>query len=198
MTTKGYYNFPYSIGETNDGAVLLVEPFTDSNIEPVPLDTTTFNGEGSSIPSLDIATSGFPCSDDRFAGCNEDQGLNGVCAVLRGYTASQALPILDTNNAVGALLTYQGSSCGGHSGGPLSAPDSGVPGFGILVSGHTFDCSLEGGSSGSTYSQIVDKNQRYGVFVDALVLAIEKATGVDPLPRKHVAAAQPQPRKHTV
>lgn len=200
VTTRGWFELPDSLGASNDGAVLYVQPLTQANTQPSPVATTTFNGVGSSIPALNITTSGFPCADDRFEGCDAANGLDDICGVLRGYTVGDALPILGSNNVIGDLIVYQGSSCGGHSGGPLSAPDNGVSGFGILVSGPTVDCTLAGGSSGSTYTQIVDKVQRYGVYVDALATAVTDAAGAaeKKQPRKPAAAPKPQPHKHTV
>lgn len=177
VTIKGWWELGEGRGGTNnDGAVLLVEPATNSNIAPVPLSTTTFNGR--SLPALRITTSGFPCADDRFQGCDLASGINDNCTALRGYTLpSAALPILDSNNADGNELIYTGSSCGGHSGGPLSAPNDNVDAFGILVNGPTPNCTLDGSTSGSTYSQIVDKTQRFGVHLARLVEAVTAPAG---------------------
>jgi hypothetical protein len=199
VTTKGYFDLPYPLGETNDGAVLLVEPATESNIVPEPLATTTFNGPsfgvGSTIPPLDITTSGFPCSDPRFEGCSATNGLTDKCTERRGYTTPVASPILETNNIVGDVLVYTGSSCGGHSGGPLSAPANGVGGFGILVSGPTFDCSLPDATSGSSYSQIVDKLQKNSVFVDSLATALQGTRTLHAAPTKSDSRRQTRGRQ---
>lgn len=168
VTTKGFAALPYPAQLRNDGAVLLVEPMPGaSSVTPDPLVRETFNGV--TIPPLNITTSGYGCADDRFEGCSAANGLDDKCAVLLGYTLPDAEPILNTNNDNGDILIYTGSSCGGHSGGPLSAPDDGVAGFGILVAGPTDDCSLPGQTSGSTYSQIVDQVQEYGVYVEGLI-----------------------------
>jgi hypothetical protein len=199
VTTKGWFDLPNHMGGTNDGAVLLVEPATESNILPDPLVTFTFNGPtyevGSTIPPLDITTSGFPCPDARFEGCTAVNGLTEFCTERLGYTIPSASPLLDTNNIVGDVLVYTGSSCGGASGSPLSAPNNGVGGFGILIAGPTADCTLPGATSGSSYSQIVDKLQMNGVFVDSLAMALQGTRTRHAAPTKSSSKRQSRGRQ---
>lgn len=191
VTTKGYFkNVPV---QTNDGGVLLVKPATEdiAHVKPFPLNIQTFDNGFDFIPQLDIRTSGFPCADPRFEGCNVANGLTNGCTQRRGYVVTDALPILDSNNLAGDLLVYEGSSCGGHSGGPLSAPDNQVGGFGILISGPSSACNLPGGTSGSTYSQVVSRSQANGVFVDDLANALISRRTTHALPSKKTHTKQP-------
>lgn len=193
VTTKGWYHFPKYSLLSNAGAVLYVEPATESNIQPVPLDTATFNGV--SIPPLNITTSGFACQDDDFGWCNADNGLPARCRAVTGYNVSLASPILGSNNVVGDLLVYPGLACPAHDGGPLSAPDNGVPGFGIMLGAGPYDCSLSGNTSeaiASYFVQIVDKLQAHGVYVDSLAAAVTEAVRQLPAASQTAATAPPK------
>lgn len=183
VTTRGYFEGRADgDGDFNDGAVLLVEPATDNNIKPQPLKLKTFNRVG--VPSLSIKTTGFPCEDIRTCGnwigvptpefgCDASNGID--CKILREWNAMEApLGATTAATAAGEPITYLGPVCGGHSGGDL-VDTSDNKAFGILVSG---PCGCDDNQRArSTFSQVVDRGQDGGVWLEGLRAIVPGSDG---------------------
>lgn len=185
MTTRGFFEGRADDDtDFNDGAVLLVEPATDDNICPHPLNVKTFNRVG--VSSLSIKTSGFPCEDTRSCpnwngvntpefGCGPSNSID--CRILREWRATAApLGATTATTSAGEPLTYLGPVCGGHSGGDL-VDTSDNTAFGILVSG---PCGCENNQRArSTFSQLVDRGQDGGVWLEGLRAIVHGSDGYE-------------------
>lgn len=61
VSTLGYWNFPGNLNP-NDGAVLLVEPYTPNTVAPIPIGISTFNTM--QVPPLVLRATSYPCGNN--------------------------------------------------------------------------------------------------------------------------------------
>jgi hypothetical protein len=162
VATEGYWQNAESSGN-NNGAVLLVQPASDSVHAPVPLVTTSVFGLNMQQPR-GIATSGFPLRCFGFP--RERREWNATAAPV----SDSICPLAKDGNANADCLAYIGSSCSGHNGDPLVQREDGSQdkAFGIFLKGT--DCQ-DDGTSRAAFTLIVDQAQAFGVWVEGLIQA---------------------------
>lgn len=155
--------------QSNDAAVILVEPFKSNTNTPVSQATKASDGQAD-IPVRTFFTDGYAGeptpSASLFEGCTDPEFTDGR---IRREWAPQTTAPLNEPTSQGQDLVYKGSICPGHSGGRLvDTTDSKA--YGIASFG-TRTCN--NGSSRTWFTQLVDKALPDGAWLSSLVNAIK-------------------------
>jgi hypothetical protein len=155
----------FATERTNDAAVIRVEPYPANQNAPVLQATKASDGQANT-PSRSFFSDGYPMEDPRMTGCTLQEFTGRV---RREWSIQTSAP-LNSPTSQGKDLQYQGSSCGGHSGGRVvDTADSTAYG---IVTGADDKCSP--GDTSTTYvTQLVDRALPDGAWLNSLVNAIK-------------------------
>lgn len=174
--TNGWLNLGR---DSNDGAVLVVR--RPANLAAGIGTPVTYGQQNPRCYSGTVTYLGYPAQDTTEPSCNRDFGEQ--------LAAGQASGLIQcTTNVNSPTYVWDGSSCGGMSGGPLY--DSTNFFFGILSAGGIF-CTA--GSTELYFTAVVNAGVDYGVCISCLVSQLGGPSPPPPSPPPQPLPKPPPP-----